>query len=210
MTVTVERVVARAAGVAWFALLHAGWPGAGPGPGQAAPPLPPNYPPPNYSPPSAGAGNAGHSRPPEYVTPPPPGWYPPPSYPPSAPGVDSDRTMASLAHWLPLAVGPVFSFVIGTFAVFLCFIPPLIVMLTAKSEFTGEHAREALNFRLNAIIPGAVILALSMASPPLGGLLRLLLFVGCLIIQIMAAVKAGQGAQYRYPLGIRFIKPSQA
>ncbi len=192
----------------------------GPGPGSTAGPgpgagfgqtVPPNYPPPpnHFPPPPAGPGNAGYNRPPEYATPLPPGWYPPPGYPPSTPGAASDRTMASLAHWLPLAVAVVFSFVIGTFAVFLCFIPPLIVMLTAKSEFTGEHAREALNFQLSVIIPGVVILVLSMASPPLGALLRLLLLVGCLIIQIMAAVKASQGAQYRYPIGIRFIRPPQ-
>lgn len=79
-------------------------------------------------------------------------------------------------------------------------------MTTAKSAFTGEHARESLNVQLNVLIPGAVILVLSMALPPLGALLRLALFVSCLIIQLMATVKAGQGERYRDPVGIQFIK----
>lgn len=177
----------------------------GPVPGPTAAPAPPNY----ALPPGASAGNTGYYTPPGpgYPTPPPPpGWYPPPGYPPPTVGAGSYRTVASLAHWLPLVVALVLSFVIGTYAIFLCFIPPLIVMMTAKSAFTGEHARESLNFQLNVLIPGAVILVLSMASPPLGALLRLALFVSCLIIQIMATVKAGQGERYRYPVGIRFIK----
>ncbi|QMU71426.1 DUF4870 domain-containing protein [Streptacidiphilus sp. P02-A3a] len=176
----------------------------GPAPAQAAPPQAPP-PPPYHATAPSGAG---------YPPPPPPGWYPPPGYPPAADTATAaeaggERTMASLAHWLPLVVGLVFSFVIGTLAVFLCFVPPLIVMLTARSEFTVEHAREALNFQLSLVIPGALILVLAMASPPLGALLRLLLLVGCLVIQIPAAVKASQGARYRYPFGIRFVKPSR-
>ena len=181
----------------------------GPGPGQAAPPPPP---PPTYYAVGAptGPGSGGRQVPPGYPPPPPPGWYPPPGHPAAGEaGASSDRTTASLAHWLPLVVGLVFSFVIGTLAVFLCFVPPLVVMLTAKSRFTAEHAREALNFQLGMVIPGALILVLGMASPPLGGLLRLLLLVCCLIIQIPAAVKASQGSPYRYPFGIRFVKASQ-
>ncbi|MEU7179859.1 MULTISPECIES: DUF4870 domain-containing protein [Streptomyces] len=199
----------------------------GPDPGRA---LPPPYPPPGYGAP--GQGTPGQETPgqgppnqsipgygthPGYGTPPgygaPPGYGPPPpGYVPPPPGylpahsAGSDRAVAALAHWTPLVVAVVFAFVIPGFSVFLCFVPPLIVMTTAKSEYVRSHAREALNFQLTVLIPGTVILLLSLAARGFGGVLSLVLFVCCLIVQIMAALKAGGGEQFRYPVCLRFVK----
>jgi uncharacterized Tic20 family protein len=150
----------------------------------------------------------------------PPGWYADPSGSgqqrywdgqqwsdalapagPTTPAGSGSTGWAVLAHLsalLALLVGFVF-------------LGPLVVYLLKKDDpFVRRHAAEALNFNLSWTIYGVV-----------GGLilfLLIILVVGLLLIPlaiaaavawfvlvIVAAVKANNGEDYRYPLTIRFI-----
>jgi uncharacterized Tic20 family protein len=155
--------------------------------------------------------------------PPRPGWYPDPggsaahrywdgtrwtdalssAIPPAGPDVarDDSRTWALVAHLsAPLSM-----------LVAMAFMGPLIVYLAKKDDpFVRRHAAEALNFNLSFLIYAVV---LGFAT-----FVGLLFVVGVLLIPVLlglgllwivlicvAAVKAGQGEEYRYPLTIRFV-----
>jgi uncharacterized Tic20 family protein len=102
-----------------------------------------------------------------------------------------------------------------------------------KSKFVDFHGKEALNFNLSMLIYKLVILVLGLImfiSPFLAGLSRLdqgespitfilsipgfFLFIGgfgileivWIVLIIVAAIKAGNGEYYKYPLTLRLIK----
>jgi uncharacterized protein len=87
----------------------------------------------------------------------------------------------------------------------LAFIGPLVVWLIKRDDhpFIAMHAREALNFNLSVLLYTAVtwVLALALIGIPI------LIGIGIawLVLTIVAAVKAAQGEEYRYPLTIRLI-----
>ncbi len=111
---------------------------------------------------------------------------------------------------------------------------PLITWLIWRdqSKFDDFHGKEALNFNLSFIVYkiAVVILGLIMFLSPFLTLIHqnpdenplavilsipgLLIFIGglgileiiWLILIIVAAIKAGHGEWYRYPMIIRFIK----
>lgn len=113
---------------------------------------------------------------------------------PDVPEPDSDsRAWAVAAHLLPwVGIG---------------FLGPLIIWLIKRDEspFVEEHAREALNFQISFLIY-MVVSALLMLV-----IIGIFLFIGIgifgIVVMIIAAVKAANGEQYRYPLTIRFITP---
>ena len=101
---------------------------------------------------------------------------------------------------------------------------PLIIWLLKKDDLplVDEHGKQSLNFQLSlmlyaviaAIVYAVVLMALylvtaayfprvALAFPPL-------LFAAFLIVHLVftitAAIKAGNGEVYRYPLAIRFFK----
>ena len=152
-----------------------------------------------------------------------PGWYPDPegshahrywdgrrwtdalsnAIPPASPtnARDDSRGWAVAAHLsAPLAM-----------IVAMAFLGPLVVYLIKKDDpYVRGHAAEALNFNLSCLIYALVIGVVFF--------FLLVLFVGVLLIPLlialailwivlvcMAAVKAGQGEEYRYPLTIRFV-----
>ena len=152
------------------------------------------------------------------------GWYPDPgdsgSYrwwdgarwtdalssaiPPAGPeiGRDDTRNWALAAHLSPLV-----SLFVG-----LPPIGPLIVYLAKKDDpFVRRHAAEALNFNISfliyAIVLGGATFILLFVLVGFA-LLPLLfaLFVGWIVLIALAANKAGQGENYRYPLTIRFVR----
>lgn len=163
--------------------------------------------------------SSGPSAPPPAA----PGWYPDPggsaahrywdgarwtealssAIPPAGPhnARDDSRSFAVAAH-----LSALLSVVIG-----FPFVGPLVIYLIKKDDpFVRRHAAEALNFNLSIMLYAVVILVV--------GLLLLLVVVGLLVwllliplglawivLTCIAAIKAGQGADYRYPLTIRFV-----
>ena len=122
-----------------------------------------------------------------------------------------DRNMAMLCHLI--------SFV-GIVLPFGNILGPLVVWLTQreKSSFVDEHGKESINFQLSLIVYSFVSVLLLIVSAILTvvvigifmliivGLLILALLVFSFIVIIIAAVRASNGEEYRYPLSIRFLK----
>jgi uncharacterized Tic20 family protein len=100
--------------------------------------------------------------------------------------------------WAILAqVGP---FILG-------FIAPLVIWLVLKdrSRFVDQEAKESLNFQITVVIgmiAAAVITAVTFGF----GAIVYLAFIAAVVFMILAAVANGNGAPYRYPVNIRFIK----
>jgi len=108
-----------------------------------------------------------------------------------------DRAWGMLAHLCALC-GLVFPFgnVLAPFVVWR--------IRRARSAFIEDQAREALNFNLSVII---VALACSTLVWLLIGVALLVTLGVCwLALIIRAAVVAGEGMRYRYPLSWRFVK----
>jgi len=83
---------------------------------------------------------------------------------------------------------------------------PLIVWLVKKDEylFVDEQGREALNFQLSMLVYslGALLLFCFFIGLALLPALKLL----NLVFAIVAAINAGQGKPYRYPIAIPFLR----
>ena len=151
-----------------------------------------------------------------------PGWYPDPAgsgtlrywdgtrwtdamssaVPPASPtnARDDSRTWALVAH-------------LSALALFIGFpiVGPLVVYVAKKDDpFVRRHAAEALNFNISVLIYSIVLgiatfvlifVVVGLALIPV----LILGFLAWLGLTILAASKAGQGEEYRYPLTIRFV-----
>lgn len=136
---------------------------------------------------------------------PPPYGGPPPYGPMPGMNPSDERTWAGAAHWSALVAA----------FVALAFLGPLVVMIAkgTQSAYVRHHAVESLNFQLSVLIygfaGGMVAVVLAIATLGLGLLLVIplaLAFAGFwLVVTIIAAVKAGNGEPYRYPLTIRMV-----
>src|SRR4249919_2378636 len=113
--------------------------------------------------------------------------------PPAAtltPSESEERTWAMLGH---LAAFTAFITGIG------CVLGPLIVWLIKRDTmpFAGEQAKEALNFNISMIIAFAALWLFTILTLGIGLLIvvpaGLALFVGWLVLTILAAVKANAG-----------------
>ncbi len=87
------------------------------------------------------------------------------------------------------------------------FLGPLVIYLVKKDDpFVRAHAAEALNFTLSIMLGIATFVLIFF----IGGLLLIPLLIALGVAWIVfvgiAAVKAGEGAAYRYPLTIRFVR----
>jgi len=108
-----------------------------------------------------------------------------------------ERNWAMLSHLLAL---------VGYFVIpFGNIIAPLIVYFMKKDEspFVADQARESLNFQISlliyAVVSGVLVLIL------IGFLLLGVIWVGGVVMTIIASVKAANGEAYRYPLTLRLI-----
>lgn len=136
---------------------------------------------------------------------PPPGGTPPPYAPVPGMTPGDERTWAGAAHWSALVAA----------FVALAFLGPLVVLIAKGNEsaYVRRNAVESLNFQLSILIYGFVggMVAVVVAIVTLGiGLLLViplaLAFAAFwLIMTIIAAVKTGNGEDYRYPLTIRMV-----
>jgi hypothetical protein len=73
-----------------------------------------------------------------------------------------------------------------------------------RSEFIDWHGREALNFQISLVIYSAIALLLSLLL--IGLLLFPLLMLFHIVLTVIAAVRAGEGKEYRYPFTLRLIQ----
>jgi len=118
--------------------------------------------------------------------------------PPAAAGPTADeRTWGMLAH-------------LTAFAFFICplgnIVGPLVVWLVKRdqSAFVADQGKEALNFNISVSL--AAIVCAVLVFILVGILLAAALFVFWLAMTIVAAIKANEGARYRYPFTLRLIK----
>lgn len=117
------------------------------------------------------------------------------SVPPAPPAAatQEDKTLAMLTH---LA------------GIILSFIVPLIIWLTNKDKadkgFLNDHAKEALNFQITLLIIYVVGTILTVIL--IGALINLVAWLACIVLSILAALKANEGVAYRYPFALRLIK----
>ena len=84
-------------------------------------------------------------------------------------------------------------------------IGPLIIWLMKREmdPFVDAQGKEALNFQISLTIYLLVSLVLCLIL--IGFILLPVVYVGGLILTIVAAVKANDGEDYRYPFTIRLI-----
>ncbi|MFP5364109.1 MAG: DUF4870 domain-containing protein [Thermoleophilia bacterium] len=152
-----------------------------------------------------------------------PGWYPDPGGSSAHRYWDGTRWTDALSSAIPpagsenarddsrnFALAAHLSALLSLFVGFP-FIGPLVIWLVKKDDpYVRAHAAEALNFNLSFMLYGVVLVV--------AGLLLLIVLVGILVWLLLiplgiawivlicvAAVKAGQGDSYRYPLTIRFV-----
>lgn len=142
---------------------------------------------------------------------PPPGWYPdsagnqrywdgsrwtpqtaPPAVPaqPLASGASDEKTLAMLAQLLGIFTG---------------FLGPLVIYLVARDDqpFVKHHAAESLNFQLTVLI--GYIASFVLMFVLIGFLTFFVVWIGALILEIVATVAANRGEWYRYPINIRMV-----
>jgi uncharacterized Tic20 family protein len=88
----------------------------------------------------------------------------------------------------------------------LALIAPLIIMLTlgTRSAYVRSQAAEALNFHITLLIASLVGLVLSLIG--IGILILILVWIGGLVLAIIASIKSYGGEDYRYPVNIRLVK----
>jgi uncharacterized Tic20 family protein len=113
--------------------------------------------------------------------------------PPVSAAPQEDRTLALITHLSGIVLG---------------FIVPLIIWLVNKDKadkgFLNDQAKEALNFQITLLIIYVIGTVLTVIL--IGALINLAAWVACIILSIMAGLKANQGVAYRYPFALRLIK----
>ena len=106
-----------------------------------------------------------------------------------------DKTMALITHLSGIVAG---------------FIVPLVIWLINKDKadkgFIIDQAKEALNFQITLIIVYVICFVLTIVTLGLFSIVTLLVWVGSIVLMILAAVKANNGVAYRYPAALRLIK----
>jgi uncharacterized protein len=141
----------------------------------------------------------------EQVSPPPP--PPPPESNSTIPSAE-EKQWAMFAH-LSVLLGLLLTSVFGGWGSFL---GPLIIWLIKKDTmpFAANHAKEALNFNIMVSVILFLLVVFTFVTFGLGVLLAMpaALIIGlvALVLTIIAAIKANDGLDYRYPLTIRIIK----
>ena len=108
-----------------------------------------------------------------------------------------ERTWAMLCHF------SVFSMFVFPFGNILA---PLIIWLIKKEEmpFVENQSKEVLNFQISMtiyVIVAFLLIIILVGIPMLIGL-----GIFNVIMTIVAAIKANEGENYRYPINLRIIK----
>jgi len=84
---------------------------------------------------------------------------------------------------------------------------PLLAWIALRREHPAveAHGREALNFNLSMMLWMAIVAGVAWVLGSIAWFLPPALLVLWLACVVMAAVKAGEGDFYRYPVTIRFL-----
>lgn len=108
----------------------------------------------------------------------------------NAPSTD-ERSWAMGCHLIALVTG---------------FVGPLILWLIKRegNSFVDAQGKEAVNFQISILLYAVICSFLTVIV--IGALLLPLVGLLDVIFLIVAAVKANEGVNYRYPMCIRFIK----
>ncbi|MBF5082468.1 DUF4870 domain-containing protein [Quadrisphaera sp. INWT6] len=121
------------------------------------------------------------------------------------------RLWACLAHVSAIAA----SIVLGSLSlgnVYLGAVGPLVLFFVFRERgvFVRRQTVEALNFQILLTIVWTALVVLTWVTLGLGALLTVpLLFalgIAALVFEIIAAVKANQGVDYRYPVNWRLVR----
>ncbi len=142
------------------------------------------------------------------LTPPPPPSRPPgsESAPPPTPtpqgGAHPSGLPSEVRNW---ALAAHLSAFLGAW-VALAFLGPLVVWLVKRDEhpFIEKHAKEALNFNLSVLL--YAIVGVMLVFVVIGILLLAAIGIAWLVLTVVAAMRASNGAPYRYPLTIRLVR----
>jgi uncharacterized Tic20 family protein len=112
----------------------------------------------------------------------------------AASNVQDEKTMAMLAQLLGIFTG---------------FVGPLIMYLIAKDDqpFFKHHAAESLNFQITVAIGYVASFLLMLVF--IGFLTFFLVWIGAIVLGIMATLAANRGEWYRYPINIRMVPGAQ-
>jgi hypothetical protein len=107
------------------------------------------------------------------------------------------RTWGAIAHLAGLA---------GYLIPFGSILAPLLVWKTKgpQSSFVADQAKESLNFQISMTL--FIIIGAILAAGVIGIPLLLLLPLVNLVAVIVAAVRAGEGVQYRHRACWRFVE----
>jgi len=120
--------------------------------------------------------------------------------PPIAPAED-ERRWAMLAHVLTLA---------GHLVAFGSFIPPLVILFAKQDEspFVADQAKESLNFQITILIGliASWIATLTVLLACVGIPMLIALYLGDIVLAIVAGIRANRGITYRYPVALRFLR----
>jgi len=109
---------------------------------------------------------------------------------------NEEKNWALAAHLAALAFFIPFGSILG----------PLIVWLIKKDEFpfVDDQGKEALNFQISIFI--YELLCIPLVFLLIGIPILITLGIINIILIIIAAVHAGRGEKYRYPLALKLIK----
>lgn len=123
--------------------------------------------------------------------------YPGPGYPPQPYGAPQPLSETDQRLWATLT--PLSTLVVG-------FLGPLVAYLLLKdrSQFLKESTTEALNFSITASLAAVVSSILFVLV--VGYVLLPLVYVGAIVLCILAAIAGNKGEVYRYPLSWRLVK----
>jgi len=120
----------------------------------------------------------------------------------------SERQWAAGAHLAALILALVTSWAAGIAGA----VGALAIWMVKRddSPFAAGHAKEALNFNLSMFIYAVVLVVLSVLTLGIGLVvavpLGLAIAVVWLVCTLVAAFRAYDGREYRYPLSIRLFR----
>jgi hypothetical protein len=116
------------------------------------------------------------------------------SIPPAYTGPEPDKDAKNLAMLCHLV------------SIVTMFLGPLLIWLLKKDShpFVDDQGRESLNFQLTIFI--GYVIGGATYFICIGLFIIIALWIFHLVMAINAAMKAGEGIAYRYPINLRLIK----